>query len=272
MGRPSDQFRVLRLLYEAERLSHKYIQRCLNLAPPSYRAVRGALEREGFVESGSDGSRTLSITAKGKAEYHRKFAGTGKVDSEKELYEPLCELLREREDCGLALNVGSLKRRGAWKNPDVIEVVARPSALGLGTVVRVVSYEVKRWNASWSLSSVFEAASHAGFCHASYLVLEWARDIEFSHDYLDVYGRHILAGCQRFGLGLYVLRPERSAWRLERALLAADTHPDEVEVHEYLEEVFRRRRVRAAAEELRQLATGIDPDEGETEDEDEEDD
>lgn len=34
MGRPSDQFRVLRPLYEAERLSRRYIQRCLNLAPP----------------------------------------------------------------------------------------------------------------------------------------------------------------------------------------------------------------------------------------------
>ncbi|MFP2930094.1 hypothetical protein ACLESO_33835 [Pyxidicoccus sp. 3LG] len=135
--------------------------------------------------------------------------------------------------------------------------------------MRLISYEVKRWTSAWSLSSVFETAAHAGFCHESYLVLEWAQDIAFSHEYLDAYGSHIVEACRRFGVGLLVLHPQgKSDWRLERALLASDAHPNELSVHVYLDYILSRRSYSESADRLRARAGAVEhaPEEDETED------
>jgi hypothetical protein len=238
-------------------LSHQYIWRQLNLSKNSYNRLRSILKQKEFVSDAGEGAYGLVLTAKGRREFEKNHWGTGRVTTESALYEPLCDSLRESYPDDEVLNVGSLRRRGAWKNPDVLRVIARPGALGLGTLVHLVSYEVKRWTSAWSLSSVFEAASHAGFCHESYLVLEWAQDIAFSHEYLDVYGSHILEACRRFGVGLLVMHPiGDDKWRVERALLASDAHPNELSVHVYLDYLLGHPSYRESAERLRKRASG----------------
>lgn len=268
MTRPTNAFRVLKLLYETKgTLSHQYIYRKLNLSKTSYQRVYHELYAQELVSSAGDGKRGLAITANGEREFENRYRGKGSVDKEGDLYEPLCELLREMYSEDEILNVGSLKRRGAWKNPDVLRVIIRRGALGFGTLFRLISYEVKRWDFAWELPNVFETAAHASFCHESYLVLEWARNITFSHEYLEAYGSHIIEACRRFGVGLFVIHPVNKEYRLERVLLASDAHPSEIATHEYLDYILQRRRYREAAERLRERANMIEREEIEDEDE-----
>ncbi|WP_426730632.1 hypothetical protein [Myxococcus faecalis] len=130
-------------------------------------------------------------------------------------------------------------------------------------MIRLVSYEVKKWDSAWWLSNVFEAAAHAGFCHESYLVLEWAQDVTFSHDYLDEYGGHLLEACRRFGVGIFVMQPYGAdEWRLERALLASDARPSDISVNEYLGYVLGRKRYSGEAGRLRIRARQLDEEDG----------
>ncbi|HLL04252.1 MAG TPA: hypothetical protein VK539_26950 [Myxococcaceae bacterium] len=275
MSRPTNEFRALKLLYDqGANVSHKYIQRELNLSVASYNRLRTSLVSQGYAKDAGSGARGLGLTRNGRKEFEANYRGEGRVSSERELYDPLCSLLQSSysEEGDEILNVGALKRRGAWQNPDVLRVTVRPSVLGKGAVIRLVSYEVKRWDSAWWLSNVFETAAHAGFCHESYLVLEWATGVTFSHDYLDAYGLHLLEACRRFGVGIFVMQPHgENEWRLERALLASDARPSDISVNEYLGYVLGRKRYAAEAKRLRDRAQQLEQ-EDELEDEDEDED
>lgn len=251
-GRPTNLFRALATLYEwPDGVTHQYLRYVLGLSKESYRRLRSDLASEGFTAAGVAGGNRLALSPQGRKKFEKDYAGQGRVDRERDLYEPLAEKLREQNEEHVVLNVGALRRRGAWQNPDVIRVVARPGALGVGSLLRLCSYEVKTWNGGFHLASVFEAAAHGGFSHEAHLVIEWAEDVSFSHEYLDAYGAHILEGCRRFGVGLLILHPVgKSHWKLERALLAVDQHPNELEVHEYVDYVMRRKRFAAERAKL----------------------
>jgi len=142
MSRTTNEFRALKLLYDmGTQVSHQFVRRELNLSKESYSRLRSSLVSESYVTGAEDGSRGLKLTQAGKREFEKKYRGRGRVGRESELYDTLCELLRNSysEEGDEILNVGALKRRGKWQNPDVLRVTVRPSVLGMGAVIRLLS-------------------------------------------------------------------------------------------------------------------------------------
>jgi hypothetical protein len=92
----------------------------------------------------------------------------------------------------------------------------------------------------WTVSAVYEAASHHRFSHEAHVVLEWPKDLEFSVTDPTYKADQIARECQRYGVGLATLHPHYNGYRLFPRIDATPRTPDDEDVDIWLDYVFSR--------------------------------
>ena len=105
--------------------------------------------------------------------------------------------------------------------------------------VNVTTYEVKQFP-SWTVSAVYEAASHHRFSHEAYVILEWPKDLDFSITDPTYKLDQLARECQRYGVGLATLHPYFNSYRVRLRIDAVPSTPDDEDVEAWLDYVFSR--------------------------------
>lgn len=234
MARNSDRDRIIWLLQDRGPSSNRYVRSSLNLSDGRYNEVRQELLNEGLIEKVRGQGGGVQLSAKGL-----KVSAITSVEksaiNEKALYAPFVKILNaeseENDEAALAIDTSALRRQGKWSNPDVTKISIHKFPLLRTHKVLVTTYELKKWG-PWNIEAVFEAAAQRRCAHASYLVLEWAKDEELVG--LD----ELLAVCGRFGVGLLTLHPYYKSHRYVVHLEAQAHAPAEDDLEEYLGYVF----------------------------------
>jgi hypothetical protein len=128
MARTSDADRILALLAASPQgLSNQRIKNELNLKDERYEEVKKELLDAAEVEKYVCRGGGVRLTAKGDVAAETQAEEVAKAvasstKKEEDLYPFLIDaLLREAPD-DVALNTGSLRKRGKWQNPDVTQV------------------------------------------------------------------------------------------------------------------------------------------------------
>lgn len=238
MARTTDRERLLALLAEAGGLSSARIKVELHLGDERYEQIRSEVIDEGLAEKYVCRGGGLRLTKKGERDVSPEYEAASKVEKETDLYEYLVEALSRESPESVVFDTGSLRKRGKWQNPDVMQVSVEVYPRLRRRRVLITSYEVKQWG-RWDVNAVFEAASHARFAHAGFVVVEWTdSNFSISDPRLD----QIVRECRRFGIGLATLEPYHSRFRLHVRLEPDDgREPIDAEVEEWLDYCLSRR-------------------------------
>ncbi len=238
MARTPDRDRILNLLAETDGLSSARIKVELNLGDERYDDVRAGLLDEGLAEKYVCRGGGLRLTKKGETEVRPVYEAQSSVDKEKDLYAPLVDALVLDSPESVAFDTASLRKRGKWQNPDVTQISIEVYPLLRRRRVLLTTYEVKQWGI-WDVNAVFEAASHARFAHAGFVVLEWTeKAFSLPEPRLD----KVIRECQRFGIGLATLEPYYKRYRLHVRLEPESKEPRDSDVEEWLDYALSRRK------------------------------
>jgi hypothetical protein len=238
MSRYTDRDRVLRLLNETEGLSNLRIKTELNIGDDRYATVRNELLDDGLVEKYVCRGGGIRLTRKGERETGTEEEVSSTVNKEADLYEPLASFLeKQAEEDGVQsviCQTHQLRARGKWQNPDVSRITIECYQHLRKVRVSVTTYEVKQFP-KWTVSAVYEAASHHRFSHEAFVVLEWPNGIEFSITDPTHKLDQIARECQRYGIGLATLHPYYGSYRLRPRLEPAPVVPDDEDVEIWLD-------------------------------------
>lgn len=230
MARISDDARVLWLLKEQGRLSNRYVRSALNMSDDRYEAVRSKLINQGLVEKVKGQGGGIQLTKKGyEQDTIKEFSSS--VSKEKDLYAPFLKIIedeaKENDENALTLDTSALRRGGKWTNPDITKISVQNFPILNKKNVIITTYELKQWG-RWNVEAAFESASHRRFSHQAFVVLEWAKE-------QDVIGLdEMAAACGRFGIGLIIMKPYYSSFRLERIIDAVPNTPTDGDIEDYL--------------------------------------
>lgn len=244
-GRPFDKERIVKALAGADKaLTNSYLKNELNLPNERYSKVRDELIDEKIVEKYRCHGGGIQLTNDGKKQVSKYKKINSSVSSEKDLYKPLYNFLeqtiKDDQQSGIVIDTSALCKKGKWQNPDMLQIIIdNYSYLGKKEVV-LTSYEVKQWG-RWDIHVVFEAASHRRFVHKSIVVLEWSKKVEFSMTDTTYKIDEIVRECQRFGVGLSILRPWYNSFRLHSYIEPKLNTPNESDIETFLEYVFSRK-------------------------------
>jgi hypothetical protein len=217
MPRLPDRDRVLQILGDTTGLSNLRIKTELGLGDDRYAAIRDDLLENRLVEKIRGRGGGIRLTKKGERESPDFDGYKSAVQSEADLYDPVAEFLDEQagED-GLQSVVcatHNLRSRGKWQNPDVTRVGIEYYPNLRKMRVTVTTYEVKQFP-NWTVSAVYEAASHHRFSHEAYVILEWPKDLDFSVTDPTYKLDQLARECQRYGVGLATLHPYFNSYRV----------------------------------------------------------
>jgi len=242
--RISDRDRILRMLVNSDGLSNARIRAELSLDDSRYAKTVSALLKEGLVETYRCRSGGLRLTKQGEKAAPKVVEGKSGVAKETELYEHLvsCLTTQAQEDGvdAVVVNCGSLRSRGQCRNPDVAQLTVERYRRLPGQRVTVTTYEVKQFP-PLDVGAAYEAASHHGFAHEAWVVLEWAAGVEFSLTDSTYRVDQIVEACQRFGLGLATLDPYYKSYRLRARIDPRPQIPDDQEVDAWLDYLLSRK-------------------------------
>jgi predicted transcriptional regulator len=243
MPKLADTDRVLQLLSDNEGLSNLRIKTELNLGDERYAIVRNELIESGLVEKTRGRGGGIRLTRKGERESPSYDGLSSGVEGESDLYTPLVNFLEAQavEDGVQAVvcSTHSLRSKGQWQNPDVTRLSVEYYRNLRKMQVTVSTYEVKQFP-KWTVSAVYEAASHHRFSHEAHVVLEWPKDLEFSVTDPTYKADQIARECQRYGVGLATLHPHYNGYRLFPRIDATPRTPDDEDVDIWLDYVFSR--------------------------------
>lgn len=245
MGGIPDRDRILRLLAKSGSSSHARLRTELNLTDKKYGNEKGKLLNEGLVKPYQCRGGGIQLTNLGyDAEKSTQSAGKSSVEKEDNLYKPLVEYLeKQAEEDGvtsMSIDTSALRNRGKWQNPDVTQVTIEHYPYLDKREIVVTTYEVKQWD-RWDTQVVFEAASHLRFSHYAVVVLEWPNDVQSSLTDPTFKIDEIVRECQRFGVGLSLMKPYYRSFRIHEQLEAPPNTPTLDELEFWLEYVFSRK-------------------------------
>lgn len=219
MTRPDDRTRILDLLAESQAgLSNQRIRTELRMGRERYDEIRSQLIAEGEVEKYVCRGGGIRLTDRGAAAVPVAAPLIAPLDrqagGEARLYPILVEQLTKEYDESVLAHPfipASLKRRGKWRNPDVVTIEVVPYRRLQRLDVLVWTYEVKLRD-TWSVSSVFEAERQGRFSSGSTLVLEWPDGIVATVE--DPSLRDVLDECRHHGVSLATLESAKGVRRL----------------------------------------------------------
>ncbi|WP_139133133.1 hypothetical protein [Pandoraea sp. ISTKB] len=236
MAKPTDRDRLLWLLNEEGGTSNQQAKTILNVSDQRYGRLKDELLGEALIEKYRCRSGGISLTAKGVK--HLAPSPESAVGKEADLYEELVNVIDheayDNEENAFGFDIGSLRNRGKWTNPDVVKFSVRNYPRQRIDKLIVTTYEVKQWR-RWNVEAVYEAASHRKFAHEAYVVLEWAKGAELE-------GLEVMeSACSRFGVGLITLHKHYSGFRKLIQLEAVPNVPSEDDVEDFLEYVLSRK-------------------------------
>lgn len=234
MARTSDADRILWLLKEQGRSSNRNVKSSLNLPDERYNSVRDGLIDAGLVEKVKGQGGGIQLTQKGYDKDSLKEL-VSSVSKEKDLYIPFSKIIedeaKENDETAVVIDTSALRRGGKWTNPDVTKISIQNFPIINKKNVILTTYELKQWD-RWTVEAIFESASHRRFSHEAHVVLEWAKGA-------DVVGLDdMVAACGGFGVGLIVMQPYYSTFRLNKIIDAIQNTPSDGDVEEYLGYVF----------------------------------
>lgn len=246
MARIPDKDRILRALAESGGSSNAYIRTELGFEDGRYKELKEELKNEELLQLYQCRGGGVRLTTAGyDAAKATQSYGSSSVAKEKNLYQPLVDYLeKQAEEDGvesMSIDTSALRNKGKWQNPDITQVtIERYLYLGKQEVV-ITTYEVKQWN-GWNTQVVFEAASHLRFSHHAIVVLEWPNEVDFSLSDPTYKIDQIVRECQRFGVGLSLMKLYNGSYRIYEQIEAPPNTPMADDLEYWLEYVFSKKK------------------------------
>ena len=130
---------------------------------------------------------------------------------------------------------GWKKTGGMWTRPDITVITVDTYAYVPGKFIEVITYEVKPAGDYWTVSGVFEAASHSRFATQTLLLIHCPDGSEKVP--LEQRDR-LQEECVRFGIGLGFCKDPASYDTYEFAVEPQRRQPDPAEMNRFIEQQF----------------------------------
>lgn len=127
MAKPTDRDRLLWLLNEEGGTSNQQAKTILNVSDQRYGLLKEELLSEALIEKYRCHSGGIALTAKGVK--HLVPSPESAVGKEADLYQELIKVIDneayDNEENAFGFDIGSLRNRGKWTNPDVVKFSVR---------------------------------------------------------------------------------------------------------------------------------------------------
>jgi hypothetical protein len=206
-----------------------------------YWRIRQELLHGGWIKTGKGKGGSVSRT---QETLPKSIQKAELVEDETEIYEPLKKWLEEQwgrdaDEHGdyyrakvTSTAQGRKRSSGQWSRPDVTYVRVNNFDYLPSAYVEVTSFEVKRFEGSSDLSSVYEAAAHQRWAHYTYLVIETTKENTEPDE-------NIVKECDRLGVGIMLFTRSGSKSDFKEYSEAKRQEPAPEDIEDALEGFFK---------------------------------
>lgn len=238
----AEEEQLLGLVPEDGTVGNGRVLQLLGWDADRYFEVRDRLVEKGLLNKGQGRGGSVRRAVHGASRTADRLPRK-RSRRERELYAPIVEVLKGRWAKILGhqnfhvektASQGKKSTGGTWTRPDITLVAVSTYAYVPGKFMDVITFEVKP-EGGWSVTGVFEAASHSRIATRSYLLIHCRKGRKsIAESELERLER-LQAECTRFNIGLGLFSNPRSLETFEFLFEPVRREPNPEEMNAFID-------------------------------------